>query len=158
MDTEDSRHTAGHEGIDEHARPGLLLALLGQFAMHRLREAHTVHRLTPRQFQLMVLLNQAGVLNQSELATAMNVAASVLVTHLNPLEADGLIARTRDPRDRRRHVITLTELGVVRLAESERAQLDAEDRLFIALGSSEREQLRALLSRVYASTERPDAC
>lgn len=126
--------------------------------MHRLREAHTVHRLTPRQFQLMVLLNQAGALNQSDLATAMNVAASVLVTHLNPLEADGLLARTRDPRDRRRHVITLTELGEVRLAESERAQHDAEDRLFVALDSGEREQLRTLLSRVYASTESPDAC
>ncbi len=127
--------------------------------MNRLREAHTAQRLTPRQFQLMVLLkNQANAIPQSELATSMNVAASVLVTHLNPLEGDGLIVRTRDPQDRRRHFVTLTELGGVRLAAAERAQCEAEDRLFITLESGEREQLRALLSRVYTSMDITAAC
>src|SRR5215210_602126 len=46
-------------GVLEERRssPGLLLALLGQEAMRRLREAHTANNLKPRQFQLLGLLH-----------------------------------------------------------------------------------------------------
>src|SRR5215203_5355962 len=76
--------------LDEHrTSPGLLLALLGQEAMHRLRAAHTAHNLKPRQFQILGLLHDHGGLAQSELIRDMGVAPSIHVTLLNPLEADG---------------------------------------------------------------------
>jgi hypothetical protein len=68
--------------------------------MHRLRAAHTAHDLKPRQFQILELLHEHGGLAQGDLAREMGVAASVLVTLLNPLEAEGLVARDRDPADR----------------------------------------------------------
>src|SRR4051794_10914148 len=104
-------------GIREERRssPGLLLALLGQDAMRRLRDAHTAHDLMPRQFQLLGLLDDDGPMGQRELGQAMATAPSILVTLLNPLEADGLVARPRDPADRRRHVVTLTDTGRRRL-------------------------------------------
>src|SRR5215212_5920286 len=132
--------------LDEHrTSPGLLLALLGQEAMHRLRATHTEHDLKPRQFQILGLLHDHGGLAQRDLIEEMGVAASVLVTLLNPLEADGLVTRERDPADRRRHLVTLTPAGEKRLASASRAQKDTEDALFASLDDDQREQLRGLL-------------
>jgi DNA-binding MarR family transcriptional regulator len=132
--------------LDEHrTRPGLLLALLGQEAMHRLRAAHTAHNLKPRQFQILGLLHDHGGLAQRELVQEMRVAPSILVTLLNPLEADGLVTRERDPADRRRHLVTLTPAGEERLASASLAQKETEDALFASLDDEQREQLRALL-------------
>src|ERR1700674_4806110 len=89
-------------GVLEECRssPALLLALLGQLAMRRLRDAHTADNLSPRQFQLLGLLHDHGSMGQGELGQTMETDPSILVTMLNPLEADGLIARQRDPEDR----------------------------------------------------------
>src|SRR3954466_12190976 len=138
--------TAARSILDEHrSRPGLLLALLGHEAMRRLRAAHTAHNLKPRQFQILGLLHDHGGLAQRELMAEMDVDPSILVTLLNPLEADGLVARERDPSDRRRHLVTLTPAGQRHLASASRAQKDAEDALFSSLASDQREQLRDLL-------------
>src|SRR3954468_6348511 len=132
--------------LDEHrTSPGLLLALLGQEAMHRLRAAHTAHNLKPRQFQILGLLHDHGGLAQSDLVQTMDMAPSMLVTLLNPLEADGLVARERDPGDRRRHLVTLTQSGEQQLASASRAQKEAEDALFASLDDEQRNQLRGLL-------------
>src|SRR3954468_6052230 len=97
----DQTTTAAAGILDEHrSRPGLLLALLGQEAMRRLRAAHTAHNLKPRQFQILGLLHDHGGFAQRELMQTMGVDPSILVTLLNPLEADGLVTRERDPRDR----------------------------------------------------------
>jgi DNA-binding MarR family transcriptional regulator len=132
--------------IEERATSaGLLLALLGQQAMRRLRAAHTAHNLSPRQFHLLGLLHDRGALTQRELGTLMDVDPSILVTLLNPLEADGYLSRERDPADRRRHVVTITRRGEQQLDRAAQAQRDAEDELFASLTDTQRDQLRALL-------------
>src|SRR3954454_15085005 len=75
----------------------------------------------------------------------MDVDPSILVTLLNPLEADGLVTRERDPGDRRRHLVTLTRAGERHLASASRAQKETEDALFASLDNDQREQLRGLL-------------
>ena len=120
--------------LEQHrTSAGLLLALLGQAAMRRLRHAHTAHHLSPRQFQLLGLLYDQGATGQQELGQVMGVDPSVLVTLLNPLEADGFISRQRDPADRRRHVVALSPAGATHLAAAAQAQRAAEDELFPAL-------------------------
>jgi DNA-binding MarR family transcriptional regulator len=142
----DPATTAAPSILDEHrTSPGLLLALLGQEAMHRLRAAHTAHNLKPRQFQVLGLLHDHGGLAQGELVKEMGVAPSILVTLLNPLETDGLVTRERDPGDRRRHLVTLTPAGEKQLASASRAQKETEDALFASLDDNQREQLRGLL-------------
>jgi len=132
--------------LDQHrSSPGLLLALLGQEAMRRLRDAHTAHNLKPRQFQILGLLHDHGALAQRDLVQTMDVDPSILVTLLNPLEADGLVARERDPADRRRHLVTLTSAGERQLADAAAAQAQTEDALFASLDEQQREHLRALL-------------
>ncbi len=131
--------------VERLSSPGLLLALLGQDAMRRLRAAHTAHGLTPRQFQLLGLLHDAGGTGQRELGQTMGVDPSILVTMLNPLEADGLVSRDRDPTDRRRHLVRLTPAGEEQFEAAARAQEEAEDSLFAGLRTEQRAQLRALL-------------
>lgn len=125
--------------------PGLLLALLGQDAMRRLREAHTASNLSPRQFHLLGLLHDRGPTAQRELGHALAVDPSILVTLLNPLERDGFISRQRDQDDRRRHVVTLTPAGESHLNAAAQAQREAEDQVLAGLNDDEREQLRILL-------------
>src|SRR5918994_4702290 len=127
------------------ASPGLLLALLGQDAMRRLRAAHTATGLTPRQFQLLGLLHDNGPMGQRELGETMGIDPSVLVTMLTPLEETGFVTRRRDTADRRRHTVLLTDAGATRLTTAARAQREAEDELFAGLDGDQREQLRLLL-------------
>jgi DNA-binding MarR family transcriptional regulator len=135
-----------HGVIQERATSeGLLLALLGQQAMRRLRAAHTEHKLSPRQFHVLGLLHDRGALTQRELGTLMDVDPSILVTLLNPLEADGYLSRERDADDRRRHVVTITRRGVKQLERAAQAQRDAEDELLAGLTKTQRAQLRRLL-------------
>src|SRR3954453_12593133 len=142
----DQLTTAPASILDEHrSRPGLLLALLGQEAMRRLRAAHTAHNLKPRQFQILGLLHDHGGLAQRELMQEMDIDPSILVTLLNPLEAEGWVTRRRDPSDRRRHHVALTRAGERQLVSAARAQTEAEDALFAALDADQREQLRGLL-------------
>jgi len=137
---------ASHGLIEERATSeGLLLALLGQHAMRRLRAAHTKHKLSPRQFHLLGLLHDHGALTQRELGTRMDVDPSILVSLLNPLEADGHLLRERDAADRRRHVVTITRRGEQRLERAAQAQRDAEDEILAGLSKTQRAQLRRLL-------------
>jgi DNA-binding MarR family transcriptional regulator len=144
--TADPRPAAAASILDEHrSSPGLLLALLGHEAMRRLRAAHEAHNLKPRQFQILGLLHDHGGLAQRDLMKAMGVDPSILVTLLNPLEADGLVARERDPDDRRRHLVTLTAAGERQLASASRAQKETEDAIFASLDDDQREHLRNAL-------------
>lgn len=147
--------------LDERAASeGLLLALLGQRAMRRLRAAHAEHGLSPRQFQVLGILRDQGAMTQGELGAAMDVDPSILVTLLNPLDAEDFLSRERDPADRRRHVVTLTPAGEQRLLSSALAQREAEDELFAVLTDVQRSQLReALLAlRDGLAVDRRDGC
>jgi DNA-binding MarR family transcriptional regulator len=127
------------------------LALLGHAAMRRLRDAHTAHGLTPRQFRLLGLLHDHGAMGQGELGLTLDTDPSILVTMLNPLEAQGLVCRRRDPDDRRRHLVTLTPTGRRHLTRALGAQREAEDELLAGLDFEQREQLRLLLSALQDS-------
>jgi DNA-binding MarR family transcriptional regulator len=124
---------------------GFMLALMGQDAIRRLRDALTAHDLKPRQFQILDLLADRGPVGQRELGETMAIDHSILVTMLNPLEASGLIKRKRSGTDRRRHVVTITPAGKRRLTSAAQAQREAEDTLFASLTQPQRNQLRHLL-------------
>jgi DNA-binding MarR family transcriptional regulator len=141
---------------ERRSSPGLLLALLGHHAMRRLRDVHTEHGLTPRQFHLLGLLHDHGPMGQRELGLAMETDPSILVTMLNPLEIEGLVCRERNSDDRRRHVVTLTPTGAQQLATAARAEQDAEDALFAGLDDDQRQQLRTLLIALQDSLNSED--
>jgi DNA-binding MarR family transcriptional regulator len=81
----------------------------------------------------------------------MTVAPSILVTLLNPLEADGDVSRDRDPTDRRCHLVTITPAGERRLTRAAHAQRKAEDEMLAPLAADQRAQLRGLLVALHDS-------
>jgi len=140
--------TAIREGdvLEERASSaGLLLALLGQEAMRRLRTAHAAVGVSPRQFHLLGLLHDRGALSQTELGVIMGLDKSVVVSLLNPLETAGLLSRRRDAADRRRHLVQLTPAGTRQLDKAVRAQREAEDELFAGLSHDQRRALASAL-------------
>src|ERR1700677_1906188 len=70
---------------------------------------------------------------QQELAEGLCMDANKVVLLLNELEDLGHVARRRDPDDRRRHRVELTESGRRTLIEAERAQETIEDDVLQAL-------------------------
>ena len=73
--------------------------------------------------------------------------ANNCVILLNGLEDAGLIERTRDPEDRRRHIVEITPKGQRALEKAERELETLEDDVLGNLDAAERDQLRDLLAK-----------
>jgi DNA-binding MarR family transcriptional regulator len=103
--------------------------------------------LRPRHLIALSVLHDRGPLSQQGLGEALSLDPSNVVGLLNELEERGLIARQRDPADRRRHIVTLSDAGTAELSASATRTTDIEDELLKALSPAERAQLRDLLVR-----------
>jgi len=107
--------------------------------------------LRPRHVIALELLNE-GALGQQALAEALSLDPSNVVGLLNELEERALITRRRDPADRRRHIVEISDRGVDELSIASTRFGLIEDELFSALDADERRTLHALLSRAVGST------
>jgi DNA-binding MarR family transcriptional regulator len=95
---------------------------------------------------------------QRDLTEGLCVDANYCVLLLNELEAAGLAERRRDPADRRRHLVTMTEAGRDALDRAERAQETIEDEILAGLTPDERATLTQLLRRALdGAARRPTA-
>jgi DNA-binding MarR family transcriptional regulator len=95
----------------------------------------------------LAYLRDHGQVTQASLAEGMCTDANMCVLILNELEAAEYVRRTRDPADRRRHLVETTWAGLMALDHAERAQASIEDDVLAALSVDERETLRTLLRR-----------
>ena len=108
--------------------------------------------LRPRHFIALSVLAEHGPLSQQALSEALSLDPSNVVGLLNELEDRGLVARQRDPADRRRHIVSLSAAGETELATSDGELIRIEDDLLAALSPAERAQLRDLLTRAVGAT------
>jgi DNA-binding MarR family transcriptional regulator len=93
---------------------------------------------------------------QQALADAFCMDANNVVLLLNELEQVGYATRLRDPIDRRRHLVQLTDNGREALARAEQAEGQIEDQVLAALSDSERATLHELLTRALRGIEPAD--
>ncbi len=98
-----------------------------------------------RQFWLLSFLADKGSVGQHEIGEAFMLDANNVVLLLNELESQGWVERRRDPADRRRHLVSITEDGREALARSEHAREEVEDDILSMLDADERDTLRGLL-------------
>jgi DNA-binding MarR family transcriptional regulator len=85
---------------------------------------------------------------------AMDSNTGVLV--LNDLEDLEYAERRRDPADRRRHLVNITDAGVEALEHAELAQGSIEDEILGGLSTTERAELRRLLVKALEEHEPPE--
>jgi DNA-binding MarR family transcriptional regulator len=138
-------------------RPPTLLALPTYLASHvgYLGRRHLVavlaeHDLRLQHFAVLMALSDFGPLVQHELAERLGLNRSHLVGYLDEIEDRGLVARRRDPADRRRQHVALTEAGTALVADLVPVVARANDELLAPLSADERRSLVELLQRVVA--------
>jgi MarR family transcriptional regulator, temperature-dependent positive regulator of motility len=93
------------------------------------------------------VLYDQPVVSQQSLCEALVTDPNNCVLLLNELESSGYVARTRDPADRRRHIVELTDAGRDMFKRGILAREAVEDDVLKALDSEERQTLRALLAK-----------
>lgn len=79
--------------------------------------------------------------SQTQLATLLAIDASDMVRLIDSLEGHGWVTRDRDPKDRRRQIVTPTKKGTKAHAELAARVAAAEER---ALDASSQKQLKSL--------------
>lgn len=89
---------------------GWIRAVVGQLH-RRLRQVDNAGILTPSQSAVLNRLHREGPATQGELAAAEHVRQQSMAATLGVLDELGYLARTPDPADRRRVVISLSESG-----------------------------------------------
>jgi MarR family transcriptional regulator for hemolysin len=101
----------------------------------------------------LVLLNlkTRRIANQRALADAVGVREATLTHHLNSMEASGLLTRRRDERNRRVHVVELTDAGEAAFLRLRETAIGFDQRLRAGLTSGEIEQLEEMLGRLAAN-------
>ncbi|WP_351228580.1 MarR family winged helix-turn-helix transcriptional regulator [Streptomyces sp. NPDC002133] len=90
-------------------------------------------------------------MSQKGVAGALEVDPSILCGILTDPEATHFIERRRDPADRRRHIVALTEEGSRVLAKAQEDMTAMEQELFADFTPEELPTLRKLLVRVRTS-------
>jgi MarR family transcriptional regulator for hemolysin len=89
--------------------------------------------------------------SQRELAEAVGITEATLTHHLNAMDADGLITRTRDPANRRFQVVALTTAGDAAFVRLRSAAIAFDARLNAGLTQDDQATLAGLLSRLTAN-------
>jgi DNA-binding MarR family transcriptional regulator len=120
-----------------------------------MRLAKTVHKRSSddllgmklRQLMLLSYLRSGAPALQQNLCESLWIDPNNCVLLLNELEEMGYVERRRDPADRRRHVVDITDEGRAALERGERAQESLEEQVLAGLTEEERATLRSLLQR-----------
>jgi DNA-binding MarR family transcriptional regulator len=138
-----------------HATAAFRLGVLGTLATERFTAGIEAHGLKPKHAGLLTVLHAGTATSQQELAALMGVAPSLVVALADQLEALGAVRRVRDPADRRRQALTLTEHGRTLLATCAQVAADVDAQLLASLTAAQRRALREGLGALARSAGLP---
>lgn len=102
-------------------------------------------------FAVLSTLRRNPCINQKALAEALAIAPPNMATLLDRLESSGLLTRQRSVDDKRIQLISLSPQGKTVHAQALKAAQKADEASVHKLSSKERDQLKLLLSKVFAS-------
>jgi DNA-binding MarR family transcriptional regulator len=132
------------------AGSGLLILRLARASAWRLGRGLAESGLGWADYAVLHHLDAQGPVAQRELAAALRIQPSNIVAPLDELQRRGLLHRSPDPVDRRRHRVELTAKGRAALARATKAARTAEAELMAPLTATERRELHAYLVRLTA--------
>jgi DNA-binding MarR family transcriptional regulator len=119
------------------------------------RLSKSVYRKTPesllgmsmRHYLALSYVADPGGISQQQLSEILCIDANNTVLLLNEMEGQGLIRRVRDPSDRRRHLVEVTDNGQETFERAQRAREAVEDEVLGTLSAGERATLHRLLAK-----------
>lgn len=103
---------------------------------------------------ILLLIDAGEPESQQQMARRLDRDRTTMVALIDALEGEGLVVRRPDPADRRRNVVELTKDGRATLRRAKHASDQAEHQLLAGLDEAEAAQLRSLLRRVAADSDR----
>lgn len=109
------------------------------------------HGLQQGEFDVLATLRRAGApyaLSPTDLFEALMISSGGMTNRLDRLEKAGLIARSRNPEDRRGTIVSLTERGLELINRIIPLHVENQARAIAALSQKEQKQLRDLLSKL----------
>ena len=130
------------------ASSGFLLARLGLAFKSRAIERIEQEGFEAHHYSLLAMLGEGARETQSTIADALDLDPSRLVALLDSLEERGLVIRQRDPHDRRRHVVNITQEGKRQLQRLRSITRRLEDEFFAPLTDDQRDEFHELLLRL----------
>jgi MarR family transcriptional regulator, lower aerobic nicotinate degradation pathway regulator len=129
---------------------GLLIFRLARASARRLGRSLGEAGLRWAEYAILHHLDAQAPIAQRDLAAALRIQPSNLVLLLDQLSDRGLLRRSPDPADRRRHRLELTAKGRRTVERAREATGRAERELLGPLSPAERGEFRALLVRLTA--------
>ena len=128
--------------------PSWLTSRLAATAAGLVTDALGAEELRRQHFTVLSALAERGAASQAALGRRLLIDRSDMHALLSELEGDGLVARVRDPNDRRRMLVDLTPAGARALKRLDR-RIEAAQEAFVApLSASDRRVLQRLLTQL----------
>jgi DNA-binding MarR family transcriptional regulator len=128
-------------------RTGSLIAQSHHFVRRRIEDALTDVGLQARHFGALTVLADDAC-SQQLLARRLGISEQAILQIVDDLESAGRVVRERDPQDRRRYALRLTDAGRAALATARQAVEAAESEMGTTLGTDGRAELKALLTKM----------
>jgi MarR family transcriptional regulator for hemolysin len=103
-------------------------------------------------WQVLMTLTRDRCSTQREIAAAIGIEGATLTHHLNRMETEGLVTRTRVPTNRRTHQVELTDEGHALFQVLLERVIAFDKDLRSGLSPAEEATLRSLLDRLRANS------
>jgi len=130
------------------SRPGYLLHKAALLLVEDAEQALGEVGMSTRYFFVLAALAGGPELSQQDLSRLLNLDPTTVVAVIDEMEGKGHVERRRNPADRRRYRLYLTDSGREALVEADQVATGVESAFFGALGDGEREALRGMFGRL----------
>jgi len=133
--------------MSKSTTPGVTVLLTQLTKLIYRRASEELLGMSVKEFSTLAVLRDHSPVPQQELGEFLCVDANNLVLLLNDLESREFALRRRDPADRRRHLVEITEEGLRAFDSAEKGIESVEGDVLALLTSQERVELQELLAK-----------
>lgn len=135
----------------EPGERGFLLTDIGRLIHKAFEQRAEALGYTRVQWRILALLAKSPGMMQAALAEQMKVEPITLSRHLDRMEADGVLERRGDPRDRRIKRLFLLPKADIQLEELRKMRNEIVEAIFTEVPEQDVESIRKVLTAVRRS-------
>lgn len=143
--TEDTRDSPLDYCLDEQI--GYLMRLASQ-RHASIFQSRAVGGLTPTQFSAMIRLYEQGRCSQNRLGRLASMDVATIKGVVDRLRQKGLVLVEKDPEDKRRMLISLSDDGEAMISDMKTAGQQISDETLAPLTESEKRNLMRILKKI----------